>query len=339
MIHTTKSSVLKEGTQAWQEGNRSAARRLARETLRLNPENEDAWLLLAATASPHASLAYLQRLLEINPYNPQANSAMQWALSRLESEPAVEATDTKPVRLRRRRVEKHWPVLLLILVCGIGLTCLAALLTQTALYSTTFQSAWIPVARSWLPSTPTQEPLHADEFQSTSVQERAATHTATAEFLPSTALIPTLIPSVFPEILPSPTQIPLPVKTTSEPTNPENSQFWIEVDLSAQRLRAYQGNELINAFIISGGRKPTPTVIGTFRVYLKYRYADMKGPGYYLENVPFVMYFYQSYGVHGTYWHNNFGTPMSHGCVNLRTEDAAWLYRRATIGTVIEIHR
>jgi lipoprotein-anchoring transpeptidase ErfK/SrfK len=52
----------------------------------------------------------------------------------------------------------------------------------------------------------------------------------------------------------------------------------------------------------------------------------MSGPGYRLPNVPDVMFFYKAYALHGTYWHNNFGQPMSHGCVNLRTEDARWLY-------------
>jgi len=52
----------------------------------------------------------------------------------------------------------------------------------------------------------------------------------------------------------------------------------------------------------------------------------MSGPGYRLPNVPHVMFFYKAYALHGTYWHNNFGQPMSHGCVNLRTEDARWLY-------------
>ncbi|OGO28176.1 MAG: hypothetical protein A2Z16_08095 [Chloroflexi bacterium RBG_16_54_18] len=320
---------------------------MAREALRLNPDNEDAWLLLAATASPRASLAYLQRLLEINPHNPQAAAAMQWALSRLEPEPPVEATDTKPVRVRRKNGQKHWTVLLLILVCGFGLTCLAALVTQSALRSPAFQAAWIPAARTWFPSTATQELLPANEILSTSVQATAAAQetiglpfssiTPNSTLIPT--VIPTLIPSSLPELFTSPTQAPPTPEATAAVQPPPGAVFWIEVDLSAQRLRAYQGDALINAFIISGGRKPTPTVTGKFRVYVKYRYADMKGRGYYLENVPFVMYFYESYGVHGTYWHNNFGTPMSHGCINLRTEDAAWLYRRVKIGTVIEIHR
>jgi lipoprotein-anchoring transpeptidase ErfK/SrfK len=64
----------------------------------------------------------------------------------------------------------------------------------------------------------------------------------------------------------------------------------------------------------------------------------MAGPGYYLPNVPYVMYFFQGYGIHGTYWHNNFGTPMSHGCVNLTIEDSAWIFDFASVGTVVFVH-
>jgi lipoprotein-anchoring transpeptidase ErfK/SrfK len=59
----------------------------------------------------------------------------------------------------------------------------------------------------------------------------------------------------------------------------------------------------------------------------------MSGPGYYLPNVQWVMYFYQGYGFHGTYWHNNFGNPMSHGCVNMTNDDALWLFNFASVGT------
>jgi lipoprotein-anchoring transpeptidase ErfK/SrfK len=78
--------------------------------------------------------------------------------------------------------------------------------------------------------------------------------------------------------------------------------------------------------LISAGTRRTPTVTGRYRIYLKVRSQAMSGPGYYLPNVPYVMFFYQAYSLHGTYWHSNFGQPMSHGCVNLRTEDARWLY-------------
>lgn len=113
---------------------------------------------------------------------------------------------------------------------------------------------------------------------------------------------------------------------------------WIDVDLSEQRTYAYEGDTVVNSFVVSTGTWQTPTVTGDFKVWIKVRIQDMSGPGYYLPDVPYVMYFYKDYGLHGTYWHNNFGTPMSHGCVNLTIPDAEWLYNFASVGTVVKVH-
>jgi len=101
---------------------------------------------------------------------------------------------------------------------------------------------------------------------------------------------------------------------------------------------AYEGDVLVNSFLVSTGTWLHPTVTGQFQIYVKYEYADMAGPGYYLPDVPFVMYFYDGYGLHGTYWHSNFGTPMSHGCINLTIPDAEWLFYWADVGTLVNIH-
>jgi hypothetical protein len=113
---------------------------------------------------------------------------------------------------------------------------------------------------------------------------------------------------------------------------------WIDVNLGQQLLTAYDGSTPIMHFVISSGTASTPTVTGQFRIWVKLSTTDMNGPGYSLEDVPFTMYFYQGYGLHGTYWHDNFGTPMSHGCVNLRTPDASWLFDFASEGTLVNIH-
>lgn len=113
---------------------------------------------------------------------------------------------------------------------------------------------------------------------------------------------------------------------------------WIDVDLSAQRLTAYQGNTSVFSTLISGGLPRTPTVVGRFKIYTKLTSTRMTGPGYDLPNVPYTMYFYRGYAIHGTYWHNNFGQPMSHGCVNMRTQDAAWLFNWASVGTTVVTH-
>jgi len=117
-----------------------------------------------------------------------------------------------------------------------------------------------------------------------------------------------------------------------------NGARWIDVDLTNQSVSAYEGDVMVNAFIVSTGTWLTPTVTGQYKVYVKYRYANMHGPGYFLPDVPYVMYFYKGYGLHGTYWHNNFGTPMSHGCINLRTDDAGWLFDWASVGTMVNVH-
>jgi len=107
------------------------------------------------------------------------------------------------------------------------------------------------------------------------------------------------------------------------------------VDLSEQRIYAYDGESLQMTSLVSTGTARYPTVKGLYYIYVKYEAARMRGPGYNLPGVPWVMYFYKGYGVHGTYWHSNFGTPMSHGCVNLSTPNAEWAYAWASVGTPV----
>lgn len=110
----------------------------------------------------------------------------------------------------------------------------------------------------------------------------------------------------------------------------------IEVDLTHQRLYAFQGNQKVFEFLVSTGKwGRTPT--GTFHIWTKLKSTLMSGGSgadyYYLPNVPWVQFFYndqvakgRGFSLHGTYWHNNFGHPMSHGCVNMRIEDAAAIF-------------
>ena len=113
---------------------------------------------------------------------------------------------------------------------------------------------------------------------------------------------------------------------------------WIDVNLSTQRVTAYVGNTAIRSSLCSTGLPATPTPTDRFRIYVKYVSTLMQGPGYYLPNVPYTMYFYRGYGLHGTYWHANFGRPMSHGCINLPTSEAQWFFNWAPVGTLDNIH-
>jgi hypothetical protein len=112
---------------------------------------------------------------------------------------------------------------------------------------------------------------------------------------------------------------------------------WIEIDLSEQKLRAWEGRQLFLETLISTGLPWTPTPTGEFRIWLKIRATKMEGGKgkyyYYLPNVPYTMFFenkevpgWRGYGLHGTYWHNDFGRVHSHGCVNLPTPIAQQLY-------------
>lgn len=111
----------------------------------------------------------------------------------------------------------------------------------------------------------------------------------------------------------------------------------IVVNLTEQRVYAYEDGVLVRSSIASTGLYGTPTVTGDYRIYWKLTSQTMSGPGYYLPGVPWVMYFYQGYALHGTYWHNNFGQPMSHGCVNLPTDEAEWFFRWADVGTPVSV--
>lgn len=128
-----------------------------------------------------------------------------------------------------------------------------------------------------------------------------------------------------------------PAPSSHVPAAPTTGGKLIVVDLSEQRIYAYEGGQIVGQFLVSTGRPGTPTVRGDFAVYLKYNSQRMRGPGYDLPNVPWVMYFYRGYAIHGTYWHNNFGQTMSHGCVNMRIADAEWLYMWAPIGTPVRV--
>lgn len=112
----------------------------------------------------------------------------------------------------------------------------------------------------------------------------------------------------------------------------------IEIDLTNQRIYAFEGATKVYDFLISSGKwGRTPT--GNFTIWIKLRYTRMSGGNkalgtyYDLPNVPYTMFFYndnipkwRGFGIHGTYWHDNFGHPMSHGCINMKTEEVEKIF-------------
>lgn len=119
---------------------------------------------------------------------------------------------------------------------------------------------------------------------------------------------------------------------------------WVLVNLAQQRLSAYDGNVLVDETPVSTGTDLHPTPPGSFQVQQRFRTQRMVGPDYDTPNVPHVQYFgnddlswHEGFSLHGAYWHNNFGRRMSHGCVNLTLDFAAWLWEWAPESMPVEI--
>lgn len=117
-----------------------------------------------------------------------------------------------------------------------------------------------------------------------------------------------------------------------------SQERWIQIDLKNQRLIAWEGGNQVYAIIISTGKNATPTRPGIFTIQTKFPKSRMRGANYDVPNVPYVMFYQGNYAIHGAYWHHRFGTPVSHGCVNLAVNHARWLFDWASVGTPVVIN-
>lgn len=110
-----------------------------------------------------------------------------------------------------------------------------------------------------------------------------------------------------------------------------DTDYWISIDLYEQVMVAYENDRPVFGTLIASGLDRWPTLEGTFNIYFRSPRRLMRGgvPGddfYYLEEVPWTMFFDEGRALHGAYWHDGFGYRRSHGCVNLSITDAHWLY-------------
>jgi lipoprotein-anchoring transpeptidase ErfK/SrfK len=381
------SNLLRLGILAADVGRRADARACFAAVLDMDPNNEQGLLWQAGLADdPHESLAYLARVLTINPRNKYAKAGIRWARKRVtkfeqagrrvQGPPRPVDLTSSAVRARgKEAVKAHRARRLISSIGGAALLCLLAFLVggvfaliesdnqqtvRAALLSTTLSPATFtvtlrptltatatdtptPTLTHTPPAMPTDTPTPADTPTPTETPRPSPTPTVRPTDTPTFTLPPTDTPSPQPTVTPTimvtepatptppppppPTPTPSPTKEPTPTSPPEAaSNKWIDINLSAQSLSAYEGDVPVYWALVSTGTRWTPTVTGRYHIYLKVRSQTMSGPGYHLPNVPYVMFFYKAYSFHGTYWHSNFGQPMSHGCVNLRTEDAQWLY-------------
>lgn len=131
------------------------------------------------------------------------------------------------------------------------------------------------------------------------------------------------------------------------PTPPEgvSGGRWIDIDLDQQVVAVYDNYRLVYATMTSTGVPGWWTRPGLFQIFEKVETTYMTGAFeadrsdfYYLEDVPYTMYFDEARAFHGAYWHDYFGIEQSHGCVNLSNADAFWLYQWADIGDWVYVH-
>jgi lipoprotein-anchoring transpeptidase ErfK/SrfK len=359
------SQAITSGVDALTQGKHTEACEWALRAVLMDPLSEDAWLLLAALAPPSKRATYLDHLLTIHPDSEGARQAKAELSSRTSfsaspeggvdlpspeeilaqvhapvpvpspspvaevqplpqaAKPGKESSPQPPAKKNGRKgflggKGFRWAAVLLSVSCVLALTA-------TAFGGVVTYAQEPPVMARVIKEQSAVPPTFTPSFTPTITASFTPTFTATFTPSPTYTATDTLIPS--------PT--PWPDEYIMSGASGER---WIDVDISAQQVTAYQGNTPIRTFIVSTGVAAHPTVIGRFHIYVKLRYDHMVGPGYDLPNVPYVMYFYQGYSLHGTYWHHNFGTPMSHGCVNMYTPDAEWIYYWASVGTLVNVH-
>jgi lipoprotein-anchoring transpeptidase ErfK/SrfK len=358
-LHPVVADLLRRGMADARAGKRDYARRAFEQAIALDPECSEAILWLAALAPDgEISMQYLARALEINPRDPRAHAGIRWARKRLKPQPrrdtrpvpsprAERAPVVAPERPRHAVSRWQWALVAALVACAVmagGVALIDAIGADRV-------SAAIAPLIGWVTPTATATPTQTPTATATPTPTETPTSTPTDTPIPTNtpSPTPTETPTATPTLTltPTPTHTPIPPTPTVyvppptaaiPPSGGNPAERWIDVNLSAQSVTAYEGNTPVRTFIVSTGLANTPTVAGKFRIYMRYDSQTMSGPGYYLPGVQWVQYFYQGYALHGTYWHNNFGRPMSHGCINMTNADALWMYEWADYGTVVQVH-
>jgi len=110
------------------------------------------------------------------------------------------------------------------------------------------------------------------------------------------------------------------------------AERWVAVNLNEQTAVAYEGDRPVYAALVATGLPGTPTVRGIFRTWRRLETGVIAGSGYYVEDVTWMCYFYSGRDLQAAYWHDAFGRPRSHGCVNLSPYDAWWIYQWSAVG-------
>jgi lipoprotein-anchoring transpeptidase ErfK/SrfK len=370
---TFARSDVRNALEELRHGNKQAARSLAQHAIALAPDFEDPWLVLAAVSEPRPSLEYLKQALRINPDSFRARHGLlevQRRLERISRKRSPQAVDQAPFQaaqpteqpdyppppqpvspLFSKKTGKPW-LKWLGLFSIFGMAMVAIVIAIIAISQNT------NVKAVGLPTSPPE----------IIVLQSLATATATVTPTPAPTNTPTVTPIPTDTPLPTPTDTPEPTATPSPIPSPVPAQAdasagsdsqqsgassnptggkRIVVYISKQRMYAYQGDTLVYNFIVSTGAY-NGTRIGTFSILDKITRAWSDPWGFWM---PHWMGIYWAgvteNGIHAlpvltngnVIWGDGLGTPISHGCIVLSTEDARLLFNWASIGTKVQILR
>ncbi len=341
----TPQQAIQYANEAFHRGDRRSARQWAQFAASVAPQDEEAWLILAAVSTPQASLAYMQQALRINPHSERALRGLNWAQNRLGMQETAPQTPIKPsitstiyttkqparsqsapIAARPKTAGK-WEMLT-VPVIFVVLVIFAALILPL------FWPGTASHAQGLMP-TDAAPASNGPSWAVGNVAKPTYTPAATATIVPTATATPTALP----------TDTPAPMDQPASTGQVPATGKYILVSISEQHLYAYQDNKLIYSFIASTGMH-NATRTGVFQVLDKIPNAygatwDLWMPNwmgiYYagtLEN-----------GIHalpilsnGTQlWAGYLGTPISFGCVVLGVQDAQMLYDWANVGTTVEI--
>ncbi len=119
----------------------------------------------------------------------------------------------------------------------------------------------------------------------------------------------------------------------------------VDIDLTTQTLVVFEKCQLVFATLISSAKAPAITPEGTFTIFYEEERLPLfanervaSSESFYLADVPWLMFFHENWAIHGAYWHDHFGEPWSHGCINVSPYDALWLYNWSELGDIIVVH-
>jgi len=369
------SQALIQAINALHRGDKHAARTWAQIAAALAPRMEAPWLILAAVAKPHASIAYLERALEINPESKPARAGLVWAhqqhakqqtqpVRRLiassstqagqptrissTSQSSQPASQISPKALAGSRI--FIPLLLVILaMCLIAVGAFwpvavtsvsAAILGNPGSSQDSQILSWLPVGLVKSTDTPLSTASSTLNAPPSPTPFPPSTSTPTPE--PDTAT-PTSTATPLPTDTPPPTL----TQPAAAPQIPQGGEKLIVVSISQQHVYAYQGGMLVYSFVASTG-SGNSTRTGTFSILDKIPKAYASTWNFWM---PDWMGIYYSGSLEDGFhslpilnngqrlWGNSLGTPVTYGCIVLGIQDSKTLYDWAEIGTTVQIKR